>query len=308
MKKLFFLLQLVFFIAFNFFLLLTVYQFAGSRGAMVRLGYKEPRYNHMEEFDPSLTRLNSLNKLVAYCDSMYSENSFADASIQFEKTYPDVVSSIVRKRFYHGYSLYGFKNNFIAMLLSRVSLNGLSAIVIPDDILQYPYAACSQQSIVFMEILKRKGFITRQVGFKGKANGHFCFEVYYNGTWHFIDPDMEPDITVLNAYNRPGISFLAHHSDILLKAYHQYPKEKVLDIFLNYTYGKANTFAAPRAIIFQQLTKFFSYTIWLFFLLAFILARRKYLRLSRQYVRNNRIHISRVQPGTSSVFYPNYSA
>jgi hypothetical protein len=187
-------------------------------------------------------------------------------------------------------------------------MSGLRAIVIPDDILKYPYAACSQQSIVFMEILKRKGFTTREVGFQGKIYGHFCFEAYYDGGWHFYDPDMEPDVAVLNAYNRPSIAILTRHPDILLKAYRQYPSEQVLDIFPNYFYGSVNTFAAPRAIIFQQLTKFFSYTIWLFFLIAFILVRKKYLRLSKNYVRNNRIHIPRVQPGTSPMYYPNYSA
>jgi hypothetical protein len=119
---------------------------------------------------------------------------------------------------------------------------------------------------------------------------------------------MEPDVTVLNAYNRPGIAFLNHHPDILLKAYHQYPPEKVLDIFPNYSYGAVNSFAAPKAIIFQRLTKFLSYTIWLFFLIAFILVRKSYLRMNSHYVRNNRIHIAGPQPGTSPIYYPNYSA
>lgn len=277
---------------------------------MKRFGYREPRYNHTEEFDPELARLNDITTLVAYCDSTYAEQAFTVDPQSFEKSYPDVVSSIVRKRFYHGYSYYNFKNNFVGMVSSRMSMKGFSAIVIPDDILKYPFAACSQQSIVFMEILKQKGFVTRKVGFKGKVSGagHFCFEVYYNGNWHFIDPDMEPDVAVLNSYNRPDIAFLVHHQDILLKAYSQYPKEKVLDIFPNYYYGKANTFAAPKAIIFQYITKFFSYSIWLFFFLAFILTRKKYLQLSRQHVRNNGIHSLLIQQGKSSVVYPNYSA
>jgi hypothetical protein len=307
-KKLFFLLQLGLFIAFNFFLLMTVYQLAGSSSSMERLGYNKPKYNYKEEFDPSLQRLNTVDKLVAFCDSLYEEKTYGNSKSNFAETYSDITSSVVRKRFYHGYSLYGFSNNFMAMFLSEVSMEGLSAIVIPNDILKYPYAACSQQSIVFMEILKQKGFLTRKVGFSGKNNGHFCFEVHYNYAWHFYDPDMEPDMAVLDAHNRPSIEFLARHPDILLRAYHQYPQEKILDIFPAYSYGRVNTFAAPKAIIFQQLTKFFSYTIWLFFLIAFILVRKKYLRLSRNYVRNNRIHIPRVQPGTSPVYYPNYSA
>jgi len=275
---------------------------------MKRFGYNKPVYNHIEDFDPSLQRLNTVNKLVSYCDSLYEEKMYSNNGVNFEETYSDITSSVVRKRFYHGYSLYGFSNNFMAMLVSQISIDGLSAIVIPDDILKYPYAACSQQSIIFMEILKQKGFLTRKVQFKGKNNGHFCFEVHYNYGWHFYDPDMEPDLSVLSAYNRPSIEFLSRHQDILLKAYHQYPTAQGLIMFPNYSDGAVNTFAAPKAIIFQQWSKFFSYTIWLIFLIAFILVRKKYLQLSQNYVRNNRIHISRAQPGTSPVYYPNYSA
>ena len=310
MKRLLFVLQAGLFIAFNFSLLLTGYQLAtGSQSFTQNQVYNtKPVYNFKEEFDPSLHTLNTVDKLVAFCDGLYTEKASTNSSIALNEVYPDIVSSVIRKRFYHGYSEYGFSNNYMAMMLSGVTMEGLSAIVVPNDILKYPYAACSQQSIIFMEILRKKGFPTRKVGFKGKENGHFCFEVYYNKGWHFYDPDMEPSVAVLNAYNHPSIAFLAQHPEILVKAYHQYPREKTLDIFMNYTYGPVNTFAAPKAMIFQKATKIFSYTIWLFFLLAFILVRRKYLRLSRQYVRNNRIHLSRIQPETPPVFYPNYSA
>jgi hypothetical protein len=308
MKKLFFLLQLFLFLAFNFSLLMAVYQLTESSSSLYLDNRNTPHFTFKENFDPSLLRLNTVDKLADYCDSLYAEKTFKDGNIKFEEQFPEIVSAVIRDRFYHGYSLYGFSNNFMGVLLSKVSLVGLRAVVIPEDILKYPYAACSQQSIVMMEILKRKGFTTREVGFQGKTYGHFCFETYYEGGWHFYDPDMEPDVAVLNAYHRPSIALLAHHPNILLKAYHQYQTELVMDIFPNYFYGPVNTFAAPRAIIFQKLTKFFSYIIWLFFLIAFILTRRKYLRLSQQYVRNSRIHIPHLRSGTSSVYYPNYSA
>ena len=309
MKRLFFILQIFLFIAFNFFLLLTGYQLAGGSNSIVQKSLTEnPQYDLKEEFDPTLQSLNTVSKLVAFCDGLYTEKASTNSSIKIDEIYPDIVSSVIRKRFYHGYSSYGLSNNYMAMMLSGVTMEGLSAIVVPDDILKYPYAACSQQSIVFMEILQKKGFPTRKVGFKGKENGHFCFEVYYNGGWHFYDPDMEPSVAVLNAYNHPSIAFLAKNPEVLLKAYHQYPREKTLDIFMNYSYGTVNTFSAPKAMIFQKATKIFSYTSWLFFLLAFILVRRKYLRLSRQYVLNKRIHIPRIETGTSPIYYPNYSA
>lgn len=308
MKHFFFILQIFLFAVFNFFLLLTGYQIAENFSPPKKPGLGKPVYNLKEEFDPSLHTLNTIDKIVAFCDGQYVEKAHNNNSIKLNEIYPDIVFSVIRKRFYHGYSTYELNNNYMASMLSGVTMEGLDAIVVPNDILKFPYAACSQQSIVFMEILKTKGFPTRKVGFKGKTNGHFCFEVYYNKGWHFYDPDMEPSTEVLSAYNHPDIAFLVKNPAILLQAYHQYPKAKTLDIFMNYSYGAVNTFSAPKAMIFQKITKIFSYTIWLLFLFAFILARRKYTRLKEQHVRNNRIHLSHSQPVTSPVYYPNYSA
>ncbi|MGQ0739703.1 MAG: hypothetical protein ACT4OJ_11630 [Bacteroidota bacterium] len=307
MKKLLFLLQAALFIAMNFFLLITALEILQPRGTMSRLGYDKPEYNHQEEYDASLLRLDNISKLTSYCDSVYSENVYAGSNVRFESGFPLVASAIVRKRFYHGYSLYGFGNNPLAMFASKLSMNGLSAIVVPDDILKYPYAACSQQSIVLMKVLQQKGFKTREIALNGKLGGHFCFEVYYNGAWHFVDPNMEPDMNVLYAYNQPGIAFLAGRPDILLMAYKQYPKEKVLDLFSHYSYGKVNAPAAPRAYLFQKVTQFLSYTLWSFFLLAFIRVRKKYLRLSRQpHVRNRRVYFPQLQPGTPQALNVGY--
>jgi hypothetical protein len=286
---------------------MTGYQLASFDSSTKNLTANKPVYDKVENFDPSLARLNTMSKLVAYCDSLYNEKEIGDEEA-LKKEYADIASSVVRNRFYHGYSTYGFSNNYMAVMMEQVSIDGLSAIVMPDDILEYPYAACSQQSIVLMEVLRQKGMSTRKVGFKGKLGGHFCFEVFYEGSWHFYDPDMEPDRDVLAAYNRPGIAFLVNNPTILQKAYSQYPTEKVMDLFPTFWYGSVDTFPAPKAIVFHKVTKFLSYTISLFFLMAFIWARRKYKKLSRQYVRNNRIHIPVTQQGTSQVYYPNYSA
>jgi hypothetical protein len=307
MKKFLFTLQVGLFIIMNFFLLLAVYEFFQPAGVLGRPGYNDPVYDLVEEYDPSLQRLNNVAKLTAYCDSVFADKTYTQENIRFETDYAEIANEVVRKRFYHGYSLYGFGNNHAAMFVSKAGMSGLSAIVLPDDILKFPYAACSQQSIVLMKVLQQKGFKTRKVGLSGKMGGHFCFEVYYNGAWHFVDPNMEPDLAVLNAYNRPGIQFLATHPEILLQAYKHYPKDKVLDLFCNYSYGKMNAPAAPRAYIFQLVTKFLSYTVWSFFLLAFIWVRKKYLRLSLEpNVRNCRVHFPALQPGASQAFNIGY--
>jgi hypothetical protein len=220
------------------------------------------------------------------------------------------VSDVVKNRFYHGYSYFGFNDNYVAFLASKITVSGYGVPVMPDDVLQYPNAACSQQAVVMMEALKAKGIPSRKISFYGKKfGGHFAFEVYYDGAWHFHDPNLEPDKSVLVSYGRPGIEFLVNHPDVLCKAYSHRKPEELLDIFPTYVYGPVNKFPAPKAALFQSFTNFLSYTIWLFFLSGFIIARRKYLRIAgsqsqdavvSMYQENNK------EPKTA--YYPGYAA
>ncbi len=309
MKRLLYSVQVILFGLFNFTLLATFLQVFGDSNPLTKLDNKIPVYNNLEEYDPSLSRLNSIDKLVKYCDSLYLVTVSTNNEEEIKRDYTDIVSSVVRKRFYHGYSYYGFRSNYMALLMSKATVPGLGAVVIPDDILKYPFAACSQQAIVMMEVMQSKGFETRKVSFQGRTSGHFCFEVFFENGWHFYDTNMEPDIKVLNNYGRPGIAFLVNHPEILLKAYKQYPPNEILDIFPTYTYGKINKFPAPVAMIFQKLTKFLSYLIWFFFLFFYLIVRHKYLRLSSiTNVRNRRIYFPQPEGGTSSSYYPGLTA
>ncbi|HMK25849.1 MAG TPA: hypothetical protein VK483_07435 [Chitinophagaceae bacterium] len=305
MKRLLYPAQIILFGFLIVSLLATCLQVFGDSNPLSKLDYKVPVYNNVEEYDPSLARLNSIDKLVKYCDSLYLVTVSTNNEDEIKKDYTDIVSSVVRKRFYHGYSYYGVSRNYMSLLLSKLTIPGLDAVVIPDEILKYSFAACSQQSIVVMEVLQSKGFETRKVSFQGKTSGHFCFEVYFEGGWHFYDTNMEPDPNVLQAYGRPGITFLVNHPDILLKAYGQYPKNEVMDIFPTYTFGEINKFPAPKALIFQKLTKILSYFIWFFFLFIFLIVRLRYLRVSgNTNVQSRRTYFPRPEAGRSPSYYP----
>jgi hypothetical protein len=309
MKKLLLLIQAIFFILFITTVLITILQLTGYSKVLAWFDDVDPVNSRLEEFDPSFSRLNTLDKLEQYCDSLYKDKIYEDKKLSFEKKYTEISLSVIRKRYYHGYSHYGFENNYMAVLLSKVTVAGYGAIVIPDDLLKYPFAACSQQSIVMMELLKRKGLKTRSVLFDGKISGHFSFEVFYNDAWHFYDPNMEPDDALLYIYNRPAISSLASNPSILLCAYKQYPQELILDVFSKYSYGAINEFPAKKAVFFHQLTKFLSYSAWFFFLTILILVRRRYLRYSsKKYVRNSRIYFPQLETGTPSSYYPGTTA
>lgn len=309
-KKLLLSLQVFLFVIFLGTLAMSVARLAGISTPLSRFNHSTLGFNHIEDYDPSLSRLNSLSKLTAYCDSLYNSSAHSSNPEEFQKEYPNLAAKIVRQRFYHGYSYYGFEDNYIALLFSKVSQPGYSAIVIPDDILRHPNASCSQQSIVMMQLLEKKGFKTRKISFLGKKyGGHFCFETFYNGDWHFFDTNMEPDLAVLNAYNRPGISFLAAHPDILTKAYSRYPSEEILDIFPTYAYGPVNKFPAPNAAMFQKVSGILSYTIWLFFLAAYLFVRRRYKRIiSTQHVWNSRFYFSPLRRGAASPYHAGYTA
>lgn len=267
--------QVFLFLTFNLFLFLTVLFIFKKNTVFDRLSHNQPVYNGKEEYDPSLQRLSSVSMLEQYCDSLYESMKSTGTDSAYERSYPEIVSSVVRRKFYHGYSNYGYADNYVAVLLEPLTGKNAAAIVIPDDIMKYPYAACSQQSIVMMDLLRRKGFTTRKVGFSSKEyGGHFSFEVFYDGDWHYFDPNQEPDRAVLNAYGRPGISFLASHEEIMAAAYKNWDSAKVKALLMHYSLGKPNRFEAPNARLYQRVTKVLSYIFWIFPLLGAIWVNR----------------------------------
>jgi len=174
---------------------------------------------------------------------------------------------VIRKRFYHGASEYGAGRNYIAAAIGPFIHHDLDIIVLPEDIMKYPYAICSQQSQVMMTLLKKKGYDYRNVGF----HGHYSFEIKYNNKWHFFDPNMEPDAELLNKRDRPGIAELVADKELLFACYHYWNKDHIAKMFPTYYYKKPNAAIAPNATIFQRITYILSYSLWLFFVFAYLL-------------------------------------
>lgn len=298
MKKLYLALGSITLLLALFTFLMAIFEFAGKPYFLKRFDYPETKFEHNEDYDPSLQGLNSLKKLRTYCDSIFEARKNSSQYNQSEKEFAQIASEVVRKRFYHGLSSFGFGYNYIGYLANPSFLNMyLNAPVRSNDILKFPYGICSQQAIVMMDLLKDKGYPIRKVGFtRSDSNGHFCFEVFYRGSWHFYDTDLEPDANLLNSYDRPGIKFLVDHKDILRKAYWKESDEKVNTLFPTYFYGKVNEQLARKAGVYTTITKFLSYTIWIFFLVIFLGIRRRYVRLSyKSYVRNRGVSFSSLQ-------------
>ena len=256
------------FLTIAFFLLAAGNLFFGSKPQ------PDPPSPAVEEFDASYLRLNSIDKLTAYCDSLFQATG---GTIK----YPILISSVVTKRFYHNYSLYSFASNPTMNILARLlGDETYTAIVIPNDIMKFPNAACSQQSIICMQVLEREGIPVRKVAmFDSVSNaGHFTFEAFYDKGWHFFDVDEEPDLDVLNKYARPSAAFLANHPEIVTAAYSRKPApDKFVRLLQSHQIGPVNKFPAKTAYFVQLSTKVFNYVGWLFALLL-IYIRARYRR------------------------------
>lgn len=211
-----------------------------------------------ELFSIELSRFKSINDISAHIDGIYSATHFSPQidTLSYIKT----TSDIVKKRFYHGLSQYSIKDNWIAYIGGKLFWNHLTAIVDPDDILDYNQGLCSQQTIVFLEILKRKGINTRWVGLGYKEGpGHFLAEVYYQGKWHLYDVNLEPKWEkVVNHHE--SIAYYRQYPDSLFLAYEGILSKPIFNkIFEKVQYGEVNEFPAKNMLLFHRISKIITY-------------------------------------------------
>lgn len=212
-----------------------------------------------EVFDPAFAnQLRSVDAVLAFTDSLATAEKFMSNTLD----YGNLLSRVIKNRFYHGYSHYSLKENWIAAVAGKIIWNHLSAIVLPNDILKYPMAACSQQSIIMIECLRRKGILFRTVGF----DHHFAVEAYFDG-WYYFDPDMEPNFT---AVKRESLQTLLNKGKFQ-ELYNNAMSPAEVDYFLaNPYYGEVNVLPAANAIIFHTIMKVLSRTLWLLPLVVFV--------------------------------------
>ncbi|HEY8689112.1 MAG TPA: hypothetical protein VIM07_07745 [Chitinophagaceae bacterium] len=237
-----------------------------------------PQYDHKELFDPRLAYINSTEKLIEVSDSIAKQNNIAPNSF----AYALMVSQLLRERFYHGFSRYPLNQNWIAATGEYFFGYGLASIVKPDDILKYSFSGCSQQSMVLMEVMKRKNISYRSVGFPH----HYATELKFNSNWYFFDPNMEPNIPdsdrLESKWNCCADS---------LKQYYDTTRFKDLDWKfgkkLIVTFGKENSVNAPNASLFHTTTKYLSKTLWLFPLFIVFTRRKKVNNRSKYFTPHN---------------------
>jgi hypothetical protein len=210
-----------------------------------------PVYNNKEQFDSSLKSINTLNKVLATADQI-NQGRFSNNSFE----YAMIVSKILRKRFYHGFSQYRFNENFIAVVTQDIFKNYAACLVNADEIMKYPYAGCSQLSIVFADLMRKNHVNYRTVAFPH----HFAMEFYLEDSWYFFDPNMEPDLTKEQRDVRNW-----HHSNDSIKKYYSsadHDLDFVFGVGQSAGIGEINSPIAAKAKPFQKITSFVSQWLW----------------------------------------------
>lgn len=143
-------------------------------------------YNGKEKYSPQLAIINSIDKLESFVDKAAVDKNIPVGSL----AYVELLENTVSHRFYHGFSHKTLRQDWITAVTDKMAGTDFSCLVLPEEIMQHPEAACSQQAIVMMEVLKRKNINYREIGFPH----HFAMEASINGGWYFLDANMEPNI------------------------------------------------------------------------------------------------------------------
>ena len=240
-----------------FFVFLFLLTFLLTLNQLLFRHEEDNKKEYNELYDVKLNRLDNMDRLLEYWNRITIQNGLEVNT----REHVGLARDIVAQRFYHGYARYNIRNNYIAFFAGRCIWNHFLGIVIPDDILKYNGALCSQQAIVFGELLKERGYKIRKV----MLEGHFCKEVFYNNSWHFYDPDMEPNFS--KEMPKPGIKDLMGNKDLIYGAYEgKLDKISIDKIFRKYKTGKINSYPAKKMIVFHYVTKLLSNWLWVLFL------------------------------------------
>ncbi len=237
---------------------------------------KQFPYDRIEKFNPSLLRIQTEEEMEAYTDSL----AFTKGINVSGPEYFMLLENNIAERFYHSYSHYTLKENWIAAITEKYTPVALASKVKPAEIFRHPTASCSQQAIAMMKIAKNKAVAYRKVGFPH----HYALELHIKGNWYFFDPSKEPGVPLETRMHQNWAMDAQK-----LKPFYNNEKYSDIDLALGIgsnqkiVLGNTNADPAPRAAMLQDITAVLSKTVWIvpLLLLFFKAGRAKRLR-SRQ--------------------------
>lgn len=224
-----------------------------------------------ELFNSDYINLNNYGLIISQIDFNSKFNHIS--SITDTAAYVSNISDFVKRRFYFGLAKYKLSDNWIAYLSGKYIWKDFSVIVNPEDLIKHEVGLCSQQSLVFMEILKRKHIKVRSVGIgEKKGPGHFLCEVFYSNSWHIFDISFEPNWNKIHN-KHSSLNYYKQHKDSLFLIYEGKIDSSKFELMLkNITYGSPNKFPAQNMLLFHKITLILTYLIPIVFLVFFIKA------------------------------------
>lgn len=216
-----------------------------------------------EDWYPDLSRVRSIDDAVRLLPRyIQREHGSRDARVAA------AIDHFVRDRFFHAPSYLSARQDWLAVLASAFWVN-LRIPVLPDDILDHRRAICSQQAIVFMELLKRFRIHYASVLISWPpdnlgSTGHFAVAARVDGRWIYFDPDEEAE--------RSGVPVEQVISGSALSALYRQKPALLADMRRAAALGRIRLAhfdqnPAPRGGFFQTATEWFSAWGWLVFAL-----------------------------------------
>lgn len=231
---------------------------------------EKPHRSKNERYSEDLKAISSLDQLALYSEAIYKKSN--PSSVFDTSKYVWELSETIKNRFYHKDLKYSFSENWIAWLVGKTIWSHVSFIVLSDDILKHSEAICSQQTSVFMEVLRNKGISVRSVGLGfDEGPGHYLCEVKYNGGWHLYDVSMEPAWENVEE-SHMSLDYYLAKKEILYKAYQKRLTRPLFDKILErHSFGVVNKLPAKNMKLLHQTMHLCTYLLPIFlgFLLIF---------------------------------------
>jgi hypothetical protein len=207
-----------------------------------------------EQWKPGLARVQSMDAAIPVV-----RNYIAEQRGTREERIAKGIDEFVRDRFVHGFSYTPPNDDFLLNLIEKMARRDLTVPVGPDDILKHRRAMCSQQSIIFMEMLRRFNMEFGAVLMSWSdpdpySRGHFAVAAKVDGQWRYFDSDLQ-------AARAPLVSKVIDGSALPSL----YPTSPETVRRMQYAaahgtlkLGHVNTYPAPRGLAMQVATKVLS--------------------------------------------------
>ena len=245
------------------------------------VGTKTPLRPVNEQWQSRLAGIDTIDKAMPIVNALINEQRGSR-----EEKVVKRIDQFVRDRFVHGISHTSWRENWVLAVLGGAPPYGLRVPIGTDSILRHRHAMCSQQSIIFMELLRRFDLHYAAVRFTWPntdptSRGHFAVAAKVDGHWRYYDSNLEAANAPLirdilngsaaattypgNPWWVPKMQYAAKHGGILVDSFDTHP--------------------GPRGLILQRLTAIFSeLTPALLALVAFLIWPGVIRRLRRAFL------------------------